>query len=168
MQIRLPPLTSGKAGLCFFSAGCLIGLSIGFATVTAGYPASGLYGFPLACGTLGVSFWMMALVCYYDDRRRKRRNRLLRRALGKPSLWGERRLEPADPYEDRLASFLVKSVAPTDGSPSHGFEEEAPPSRSSSRRYWSLFDLPQDSVEPKPDGYIRRLLYRIRIAIRGE
>lgn len=167
MPFRLPPIDTGKAGFCFFFAGCLIGLTVGFASVLAGESPWVLLGFLFACGTLAVLIWMMILVSYYDELRRKRRNRLLRKALGKPSPWGERRTETADPYEDRLASFLTRSVD-TAGSGPVGFDEDIPPAMDSSRRFWSLFDLPQDSVEPKPQSYIRRLLYRIRIAVRGE
>lgn len=167
MQFRLPPIHTGKAGLCFFLAGCLIGLSVGFASVLAGHAWNSLWGFPLACGMMGVVLWMMILVAYYDEVRLKKRGRAIRKALGKPSPWGERRTEKADPYEDPLASFLVKSVERTETN-SVGVGDKAPPVGNNSRHFWSLFDLPKDSVEPKPESYIRRLLYRIRVAIRGE
>lgn len=160
MRNELPHIESSKAGLLFVLAGCVMDAAIGVCLFFVTQVWEPIFGFGFFGGFLMAALWMSILVGRYNRRHRILYSRELRHAHGLRSPWGEKRTEVSGPYADRLAHFLANSIEPDS---TQNLAERAP----STTPFWSYFDLPQDTTEPKPTWYLRRMLLRIKEAVRG-
>lgn len=105
---------------------------------------------------------------FHASREQRRQRLLKRRKPRERSPWGELRTNVADPYSDRLARFLdhTTSVDNT-GSPISWPAGYHPVADTNSRMpFWSRVDLPTEPNAAKPVWLIRRILQRIRDAVR--